>query len=265
RALQDAPGLRVTGVVGPEFDPQAPMEHERARAETYQQMARVRAARPSLQVRDRVFPWHELCRYSGQPAAGRELYGGGEPPVPTAAAMLARSQARHRAYERLRATLGDNLARVLPDHVEELHHSGWIAVVHADGNGVGGLFRRFLDHIAKADDAPDVAVSLETHARYQGEVARDLDEATWEAVRDAVTTLYERSRGTPADLPDPDDRLLPVVVGGDDVTVVCDAALAVPFVEAFAAAFSQRTATKPTLAKISKAATGHAGLTASAG
>src|SRR5690606_16238863 len=59
RALRDAPGLRVTGVVGPEFDSQAPLEHERARAETYQQMARVRAARPSLQVRGRVLPWHE--------------------------------------------------------------------------------------------------------------------------------------------------------------------------------------------------------------
>src|SRR5690606_35283209 len=98
RALREAPGLRVTGVVGPEFDPQAPMAHERARAETYGQMPLVRAARPSLQNRDRVFPWHELCRYSGQPAACRERYGGDEPPVPTAAAMLARSRARDRAY-----------------------------------------------------------------------------------------------------------------------------------------------------------------------
>lgn len=265
RALREAPGLRVTGVVGPEFDPQAPMAHERARAETYGQMPLVRAARPSLQNRDRVFPWHELCRYSGQPAACREPYGGDEPPVPTAAAMLARSQARNRAYERLRATLGDDLAGVLPAHLEELQHSGWIAVVHADGNGVGGLFRRFLEHIAKADDVPEAEVPLATHARYQGDVARELDEATWDAVRDAIRTLYDRSRGTSADLPAPDDRLLPVVVGGDDVTVVCDAALAVPFAEAFAVAFERRTAGKPTLRKIVEAATGHTGLTASAG
>jgi len=56
-----------------------------------------------------------------------------------------------------------------------------------------------------------------------------------------------------------------VVIGGDDVTLACDAALAVPFVRAFADAFARHTAAQPALAAIAEAATGHRALTASAG
>lgn len=257
RALAEAPGLRVTGVVGRAFDPSDDSAHEPARADTYRLHAEVRAARPDLLVRDRVFPWHRLCRDSGQPAAGEELYGDDER-ASASAGVLARSRARGRARDRLSAQLGARLAVVVPEHLDELRHSGWVAVVHADGNGVGGLFRKFIEHVAEVEGVEQV--SLETHARYQGKVAEELDTATWKAVRDAISALL-------ADKPDDAlrGRLLPIVVGGDDVTIACDAALAVPFVRFFAEAFAQHTAAERTLSAVAKVATGHAGLTASAG
>lgn len=258
RALREAPGLRVTGVVGPAFDPTDDSAHEPARAETYRRHAAVRAARPDPLVRDRVFPWHRLCRDSGRPAAKMEVYGEGEEPVPASAGMLARSQARNRAQRRLREKLGERLAAVVPAHLDVLRHSGWVAVVHADGNGVGRIFHRFNEHVARLEGVEQA--SLARNTQYQRAVSVELETATWQAVRDAVATLA----GGRAD-EDISGRLLPIVVGGDDVTVACDAALAVPFVRAYAAAFAQRTAAQPQLSAITEVATDHAGLTASAG
>lgn len=258
RALREAPGMRVTGVVGPAFDPTDDGAHEPARAETYRRHAAIRAARPDPLVRDRVFPWHRLCRDSGQPAARLEVYGEGEEPVPASAGMLARSRARDQAQRRLREKLGEQLAAVVPVHLDVLRHSGWVAVVHADGNGVGRIFHRFNEHVARVEGVAQT--SLAGSAQYQRAVSVELETATWQAVRDAVAQLVAgRADG------DMTGRLLPIVVGGDDVTVACDAALAVPFVQEYAAAFARRTAAQPQLSAITEAATGHAGLTASAG
>ncbi|WP_405107988.1 hypothetical protein OG559_25395 [Micromonospora sp. NBC_01405] len=257
RALREAPGLQVTGVVGPPFDASDAAAHEPARRETYERHAAARAARPDPLVRDRVFPWHLLCRHSGRPATGEEQYGD-ETPVPAAAGVLARSRARDRARSRLLDQLRSRLSEVVPAHLDELRHSGWVAVVHADGNGVGGLFRGFIDHIGRIEGCGEV--SLATHTRYQRAVSEELEAATWDAVRDAVAALLEERPGE-----DLSGRLLPIVVGGDDVTLACDAALAVRFVRHFADAYSRRTAAQPTLSAVAEAATGHAGLTASAG
>lgn len=264
RALDEAPGLRVTGAVGPPFDPADSDAYEAARERTYDTHRLVRAKRADPLVGDRVFPWHLACRDSGRPATSFEAYGTGDEAewAPASAGVRARSAARQRADGRLRERLGDR-AGVVPPHLSELAHSGWTAVLHADGNGVGGLFRGFVDNVARAEgiegrSAGGAGVPLATYTRYQRDVARELDEATWAAVVDAVHALP----GTPAEL---EGRLLPIVVGGDDVTVACDAALAVPFVRVFAAAFLRHTASQPTLSALTRAATGHSGLTASAG
>lgn len=262
RALREAPGLQVTGVVGPAFDPSArrddPTNYETARRDTYELHARVRASRPDPQLRDRVFPWHQLCRDSGQPAAREDRYGpdtGPEDPwQPASAGILARSAARHRAGLRMSDLLGD-WSFMVPAHLDELRHSGWIAIIHADGNGVGALFRDFASHVARVHGDP---VDSLVYCDYQHRVARELDEATQSAVVEAVSTLS----GDHASLA---GRFLPIVVGGDDVTVACDAALALPFVRGFAPAFARHTADQPTLSAIARAATGRDNLTASAG
>lgn len=258
RALREAPGLQVTGVVGPPFDAADPAAHEPARSETYALHAEVRAARRDPLLRDRVIPWHRLCRDSGQPAADEERYGEDEL-VAASAGVLARSDARFRARDRLLEQLPGDLGDVVPANTDVLRQSGWAAVVHADGNGVGGLFRNFLDHVMAVDEGTG-PVDLATHLRYQRLVSAQLEKATWDAVRDAIAALRDQRAGEELT-----GRLLPIVVGGDDVTLICDAALAVPFVRAFAEGFARRTAEQPTLSAIACQATGHAGLTASAG
>jgi hypothetical protein len=154
-ALQKAPGLDVTGVVGPGFDPaiawrpaddtspatkaHRPFTHVEALASTYDVLDLVRAARPSQHLRDPLLPWFEVCRDSGLPAAGNEDHADGEH---AAAPVLAKSAQRHNARDRMRDLLAD-VAHVLPANLDELRHDGWIAVIHADGNGVGHVFTDF--------------------------------------------------------------------------------------------------------------------------
>jgi hypothetical protein len=268
KALTDAPGLQVTGVVGPGFDEARPyvvpadpdagdlapaddidhaeLDHAAALRVTHAQHARVRAARRSPLLRDRVLPWHELCRETGLPAAGDELYGDDPDDRdawhPASAPVLARSAARRRAGTRFEELLGE-LADVIPKDIDELRHDGWVAVAHADGNGVGRLFLRFPLLAARAEKVREL--SLDTHARYQRAFAEQLERATQEAFRVALGEALEDTR-----MKDRSGTLMPIVVGGDDVTFACHAALAIPLVRRFAQAFEEQTRAAETVAAL---------------
>jgi hypothetical protein len=263
RALEHAPGLEVTGVVGPGFDPalawrpetlealpaaggEKPFTHVEALQETYELLEAARQARPSPQLRDPLMPWFEVCRDSGYPAAGLE-----DPADDryVAAPVLAKSKARWQARDRMRELLRD-LPDVVPANLDDLRDDGWIAVIHADGNGVGRVFLRFPELALRADGTP--GLSLERHADLLGKFTRELESATEAALGVAVRDAIAGG--------DADGTILPVVVGGDDLTVVCHARLALPLARAFGLAFEEQTAVQPTI----NAITG-GGLTAAAG
>ena len=91
----------------------------------------------------------------------------------------------------------------------------WIAVVHADGNGLGEV-------VAKVGDHPDElrAFSL------------NLDNATKAAAQTAYGNLGRFSFKLP---------IRPVVLSGDDLTVICRADIAIEFVSGFLKAFEEKT------------------------
>jgi hypothetical protein len=262
RALEDVPGLEVTGAVGPGFDPDlrwhdgsagvpgsGPFTHVEALSQTYGRLEAVRASRPSAQLRDPLMPWSEVCRDSGYPAAGVERHPDGGY---AAASVLAKSDARQAARSRMRELLS-GLPDVVPENLDDLRHDGWLAVIHADGNGVGRVFTTFAEHALQAGGTDRAAgLSLDRHAELLRSFTQELEHATktalWLAVHD--TTAGQHAA----------DSILPVVVGGDDVTVVCRARFALPLVRAFALAFEEHTALQPTIAAITGG-----GLTAAAG
>jgi hypothetical protein len=261
RALEQAPGLEVTGVVGLDFDPalawrpdspgslpasSGKFTHVEALERTYVLLEAARRARPSPQLRDPLLPWLEVCRDSGYPAAGVERHADGGY---AAAPVLAKSNVRWLARDRMRDLLSD-LPEVVPDDLDDLRHDGWIAVIHADGNGVGQVFLQFPERALRADGTP--TLSLERHADMLGRFTEELESATEAALGVAVR---DATAGR-----DADGTILPVVVGGDDLTVVCHAGLALPLARAFGLAFEEQTAVQPTV----NAITG-GGLTAAAG
>ena len=263
RALRRAPGLEVTGVVGPAFDPalawrpvppeslpdtggRRPFTHVEALEQTYAMLEEARRQRPSPLLRDPVLPWFEVCRDSGYPAAGVERHADGGY---AAASVLAKSDFRWRARDRMRDLVAGQ-PEVVPADLDDLRHDGWVAVIHADGNGVGRVFLRFPECVLRADGTPDLSLDRHTDmlGRFTGELETATEAALGVAVRDA--TAGGDAKGT----------ILPVVVGGDDLTVVCHARLALPLARAFSLAFEEQTAAQPTV----NAITG-GGLTAAAG
>jgi hypothetical protein len=256
RALAEAPGLEVTGVVGPRFDPRqpwrpgdgdAPMNHVRALELTYELLDQVRMERPAPLLRDPVLPWFEVCRESGFPVAGVESHPDGGP---AGAAVLAKAGARFGARDRLRELLGDDLD-VVPDG--EPSSDGWIAVVHADGNGIGRMFTGFPRRAlaAAAADGDEVAnepspgLTLERHKSSLAGFTHDLEIVTETALGLAVRDATRGRR-------DARDAILPVVFGGDDVTVVCHARFALDLARRFVLAFEELTTARTVLTSIAR-------------
>lgn len=100
-------------------------------------------------------------------------------------------------------------------------HNDWIAVIHADGNGLGEI-------VASIGKDPKVMHSFST----------SLDNATLAAAQVAYNAIRKEAEKVPK-LP-----IRPVVIGGDDLTVICRGDLAVNFVREYLEAFEDQTKEK---------------------
>lgn len=103
----------------------------------------------------------------------------------------------------------------------------WLAVIHADGNSLGKLLQTMGGSI-NSDEDLKVARS---------EFSKALDTATCAAAKEAFDEIIKpEKKGDKGKYP-----LRPVILGGDDLTVVCRADLALPFAKAFLLAFKERS------------------------
>jgi hypothetical protein len=114
----------------------------------------------------------------------------------------------------------------LPDATTDLEKLGcdWLAIVHADGNGLGQVFLKF-DHKANTTGNRDYIEKLRAFSLA-------LDECTEKAFCQALTVLRPRRGIIP---------IVPLVLGGDDLTVVCDGRQALQFTKKFIDCFEQET------------------------
>ena len=103
-----------------------------------------------------------------------------------------------------------------------------VGLVHADGNGLGELLRVLSDALKDASD--------------------DAYEAIFRAFSDGLTTATQDAAQAASKaiiLPAAEKQILParpLVLGGDDVTIILRADLALPFSTAFLKAFEEETA-----------------------
>lgn len=91
----------------------------------------------------------------------------------------------------------------------------WVAVIHADGNGLGEVVASIKD------------------SQTMNEFSNNLSKATTVAAQDAygkVQNLFGDSKIIP---------IRPVVLNGDDLTIICRADLALPYVTSFCAKFEE--------------------------
>lgn len=104
----------------------------------------------------------------------------------------------------------------------------WIAVIHADGNGLGQVVR-----------------NIGSSEQDLKEFSLELNKATVNAARKAFRELDNSAvNGVYS--------LRPIVLGGDDLTVICRGDLAIPFTAAFLSHFENETKTDKLASKLRK-------------
>lgn len=131
-------------------------------------------------------------------------------------------------------------ADLYPFDITKLTDSNdWIAVVHADGNGLGQIVQK-------------IGSDMERYKQF----SQLLDQATERAANDAFNALQV---GDKESYP-----LRPIVLGGDDMTVIIRGSLAIEYAEEFIRQFEYHTG-EGALGNIIKKATGLNSLTACAG
>ncbi|MGQ0775176.1 MAG: hypothetical protein ACT4NY_12275 [Pseudonocardiales bacterium] len=235
RALREAPGLGVTGVVG---DPigWASNDAPAAVAHVFRAMATTRATRPSAAARFPVLPVTALCPSSALPVAG--LARVGESTELRSAPSLAKLASHEPALTRLAELSGLSVAHVRraarrldgdqPDSPRR------VAVVHADGNGLGGVFKDLAELMVDEYGAqPDNATYAAAYRNFSAALATN----TERAFRHSVQHLQQEHGA------DPD--VLALVLAGDDITFVADAALAPVLTRLFLTELGKEIANDP--------------------
>ncbi len=136
-----------------------------------------------------------------------------------------------------------------------------IALIHIDGNGLGILLRALKEHLTKEQTANE-----EDYRKGFRLFSDSLAQATQQAAKSATAWLHNEGRYT-----DPQGNTMvpmrPLVLGGDDITLLCRADLALDYSEHFCRAFksASETALKPLFDQYLKNAPLSRYLTASGG
>lgn len=235
-ALLKAPGVEVLGTLSEKLRWSVTGSLAEGVRQVHERYEEARSAKPGAGLRFLRLPIVAECRTSGLPAAAlwarpRAREGEGEQPEERSAVSIAKLEARDLAKERLRRLLQPHeLFAGSLSKIEELGEADWQAVVHADGNGLGETFLNFDQHCSPGNRG---------YANDLRRFSLALDLCTEQAFHEAlgrVPKARRHARRWPDTL-----LLVPLVIGGDDLTVVCDGACALDFTAAFLQAFEEET------------------------
>lgn len=246
QALQAAPGLGVTGGISAPFEWGSGGAPSAVR-EAFAAVGERRMNRPSPLARFPVLPITELCPSSALPVSTFVPIGSGGRKTlePRSAVSAAKWNAHQRALGRLADLTGldrkhlDDAARRLDGNQPD--SPSRVAVVHADGNGLGGVFVALPQLLAQpVTDAGFAAAYRDLSAA--------LVDAVGEAFRAAVRDIIEATGFEP--------DVLPLVLAGDDITFVAEAGIAATLTHTFLSDLIRRVAADPRAAGVLRARPG---------
>lgn len=235
RALVEAPGIDVCGVISSPFN-WANNDLDNSIREVHRLFEETRLRLPNQTLRYQRLPFIAECASSGLPA--REYHTpeekDGMEPAPRSAVTLAKWAFRKRYEDRMKKLLPLDHGLNFSKNIEELDQmikekmTRWIAIIHADGNGLGQIFLDFKKHSEPANNR-EYVVNLRN-------CSLGLDLCTERAFLGAIEDLIKDDRDLWFKLP-----LIPILLGGDDMTVVCDGLVAIPFTNRFLQRFEEET------------------------
>jgi hypothetical protein len=122
------------------------------------------------------------------------------------------------------------LANLVPDDFDQIsgRDREYLALIHADGNGLGQLFIRLEEHFKKNPGFP--GEKIEAFYTSISEAITKVTRDSASSAREEVAPLFPDGKRWP---------LMPIVLAGDDLTLVTRADLAVPFVRCLLLKFEE--------------------------
>lgn len=252
RTLAQAPGIDVCGAISDPFELNEKPLGGVVR-DLHRKLDRNRDNRPGAALRFLRLPVVMECATSGMPAAiWAKPEGGEESEAAHSRITLEKRQSRGSYNHRMSVLLRQyGIKSDFAKNVGVLEkYCDWLAVVHADGNGVGQIFRHFWRN-SGGEERSKLGESLENVNRaFINDYRRfsiALDVCTERAFISALVELQDskedlRSLRRITEKQDDVLPILPIVLGGDDLTIVCDGQGALQFTRHFLTEFEAQTA-----------------------
>lgn len=243
RALCEAPGLEIAGVFC-EFDWNNDVLGEINR-KVHKEYEKVRSLKPSVDLRFLRLPVIDECATSGLPAS-KSLLNSEKELVSTSWGSEIKQEAHNEGIDRVKALLHRDSRcqnHYLAEDTNDLEdvrkfdkdakEIDWLSVIHADGNGLGEIFLGFHKHL-KFESPNWNREYVNTLRKF----SLALDICTEKAFLNALGALqhYSNQKNGQTLIP-----LAPLILGGDDLTVICDGKYAIPFTHKFLIEFENET------------------------
>jgi hypothetical protein len=248
-ALREMPGLTIHGAISEPFGNLANDDfsgvHE-CISDVHRILEGIRYRVPSNEQRSLRLPFFAQCKTSGLPAQTTDKEG--KNTILVSSLSKVKSENKKNGIDRIAEVfLGLNL--INPEDIEKC---AWTAVIHADGNGLGQVFLNFKDYAGFDQSGVwNGRLYLDEYRKF----SLALDVCTIKATRTALEHLWgflakreaERLKKEVGELSGDDLKKLalpvvPLVLGGDDLTVLCDGEYALKFTHDFLTAFEDETA-----------------------
>ena len=227
KAAKKTPGLILRGAVVPICGDTANAANE-AVYDVHQKIEEIRNYLPAPEGRFPTLPILEPCASSGLPAARVKDLGKGDNLYSDV--TISKCDASKEAEQRIATQIPsprDDKDVDIAKKIQDLEERGkdWLGIVHADGNGMGQLFLEF-GKICGED-------KLDGYFDAYRKFSLSLDLCGVAAFQEALNKTWpEQEELIP---------LIPLVLGGDDLTVLCDGRIAVEFAATYLKAFQEQT------------------------
>lgn len=244
---EKAPGIDAMAVYSRiPFDPNAPLDEPSSYMAAFRDVGKnyslAKSGRAYALSRFQRIPLAASCRFSSFPAEGL-LHD-----EPVSRVTMAKLDARNSdAFKnRMKALFpNERNAAIDANGLEKLEDMEWLGVVHADGNGLGQIFTKFHDYVKERVCATEGRVATGwDYIKNYGAFSDALDRISGEAFKETVNDIFDGSDGGTI------AAIVPIVVGGDDLTVVLDGRKAIEFAKCFMENFCRKTSFDPDVSMI---------------
>jgi hypothetical protein len=257
-ALEKMPGLTIHGAICEVQDDLSNI-HE-AIKKVHHRLEDIRYKIPSNDQRFLRLPFVAPCDTSGLPA-GKVKQCEAEAKRYSHTASI-KSEYRNKGYQRIRNQF-PSIDFIKPEDIEKRN---WVAVIHADGNGVGEIFLNFADRINYESGEEKGQTYRKKYRRFSDALDDCTIKATQTALESFKKKYLEEIKEKLKELEDKGKNeeaeelkkipIIPLVLGGDDLTILCDGQYALKFTHDFLTEFENQTSRSDIIKEVAQNAFG---------